>query len=94
MMLFLSWNLKNPGPMTVSDDWPDDALESVRLLTGIKAMVKDKNDTRLVVTYDRRKVQVSNITNRFGRHNVKVILLNQVNHLQHEATMKDEEEDY
>ncbi len=74
--------------------WPVDALESVRLLSGVKTMVKDKNDTRLVVTYDRRKVQVSNITNRFGRHNVKVILLNQVNHLQHEATMKDEEEDY
>ncbi len=73
--------------------WPDNALQSVTSMEGVSQVEKDKNGARLVVTFDRRKVTAEEIKTRFAGHNLDVTLLNQINHLQHQATMKEEEED-
>jgi hypothetical protein len=73
--------------------WPDNILQSLDSMDGVAKVVKDKNGARLVVTYDRRKVAAADIQTRFASHNLDVTLLNQLNHLQHQATLKDEEED-
>ncbi|MFH2090771.1 MAG: hypothetical protein ABIJ31_00215 [Pseudomonadota bacterium] len=72
--------------------WPETVLEGIQSIEGVKELVKDKNDTRLVVIYDRRKVMLSHIQSRFSQYDLDVTLLNQVNHRQHEATLKSEEE--
>jgi hypothetical protein len=73
-------------------DWPKGTLDDIGAMDGVTELVNDTNDTRLVVTYDRRKITVSNIENQFSQHDLKVTLLNQINHRQHQATLKSEEE--
>ncbi len=73
--------------------WPGNVIAGINKISGVKNIVKDKHGMRLVVTYDRRMVKLSNITAIFGRHDLKVTLLNQVNHRQHQNTLKREEED-
>lgn len=74
--------------------WPQPVLAGVNRIDGVKALVADKHDTRLVVTFDRRTVMISQITAVFGKHNLIVTLLNQLNHRQHQNTMKKEAEEY
>ncbi len=73
--------------------WPKSVIAGITAIDGVKPIVNDTHTTRLVVTYDRRMVKLSNITALFDRQNLKVTLLNQVNHRQHQNTLKKEEED-
>ncbi|MBU8849027.1 MAG: hypothetical protein KOO64_05755 [Desulfobacterales bacterium] len=73
--------------------WPAEAIAGITAIKGVKNTVKDEHTTRLVVTYDRRLVNLSKITAKFDQHNLNVTLLNQVNHRQHQNTMKKEEEE-
>ncbi|WP_457552509.1 hypothetical protein [Desulfobacula sp.] len=73
--------------------WPQRVIAGINKINGVKNIVRDKHDTRLVVTYDRRLVKISNITAVFGRQGLIVTLLNQVNHRQHQNTMKKEEKE-
>ena len=72
--------------------WSEKAISGLTSIEGVKEIIKDKNGTRLVVTYDRGKVKLSALTDVFVRQDLKVTLLNEVNHRQHQSTMKKEEE--
>jgi hypothetical protein len=74
--------------------WPPPVLDGVNRIDGVRGLMADKHDTRLVVTFDRRTVTISQITAVFGKHNLTVTLLNQVNHRQHQNTMKKEAKEY
>lgn len=73
--------------------WPLSVVTGLNTIHGVKTVVTDKHDTRLVVTYDRRMVKISSISALFAQHEVKVTLLNQVNHRQHQDTMEKEEKE-
>lgn len=73
--------------------WPESVIAGINAIQGVKKTVKDHHTTRLVVTYDRRLVKLSNITAQFDQQKLNVTLLNQVNHRQHQRTMKNEEEE-
>jgi hypothetical protein len=73
--------------------WPNAVIERVIAVDGVIHAIQDKNKTRLVVTYDRRKATLSSITTLFVEQDLLVTLLNEVNHRQHQTTLKDEEED-
>ena len=73
--------------------WPKIAISELAAMEGVKQIVQDKNGSRLVVTYDHRKAKTDAVMEGFARQGLKVILLNEVNHRRHQATMKDEEED-
>ena len=73
--------------------WPEGAITGIAAIDGVKNTLKDSHTTRLVVTFDRRKVKISNINALFDQHNLDVTLLNQVNHRQHQNTLKNEEEE-
>ena len=72
--------------------WPENVIAGLNSIEGIKNSVNDKNHTRLVVTFDRRTVNLSRITTVFEQYDISATLLNQVNHRQHQSTMKEEEE--
>ncbi len=72
--------------------WPENAVSALASVEGVKEVVRDKHSTRLVVTYDRRKVKLSVLTDIFARQDLEAILLNEVNHNQHRTTLKKEEE--
>ena len=71
--------------------WPERTITRLNSIQGVKNTVRDKHDMRLVVTYDRRMVKLSNITALFGQYDLNVTLLNEVNHRQHQNTLKKEE---
>lgn len=73
--------------------WPKTAISELSAMEGVKQIVQDKNGFRLVVTYDHRKVKTDAVMEGFVRQDLKVTLLNEVNHRQHRITMKDEEKD-
>lgn len=74
-------------------DWPEIVITGINAIQGVKKTMKDDKTTRLVVTYDRRVVAISTITAQFDQQNLNFTLLNQVNHRQHQNTLKEEEED-
>jgi len=74
--------------------WPASVITEIQSLHGVKSTEKDSTTTRLVVTFDRRMVTLSNITALFDQQKMIVILLNQVNHRQHQSTLKKEEKDF
>ncbi|MBU1342065.1 MAG: hypothetical protein KKE44_03265 [Proteobacteria bacterium] len=73
--------------------WPENVIKEINDIAGVKDIVKDKHGARLVVTYDRRQVNLSSITALFGQYQLNVTLLNQVNHHQHQNTLKKEEKE-
>jgi len=79
--------------LEADSSWPENEISGITSIEGVKEIIKDKNGTRLVVTYDRGKVKLSTLTDVFARQDLKVTLLNEVNHRQHQGTLKKEEED-
>lgn len=73
--------------------WPKAAISQLAAMEGVKQVLQDKNSSRLVVTYDHRRVNADAVIQGFVRQDLKVTLLNEVNHRQHRTTIKDEEED-
>ncbi len=73
--------------------WPEGVITGIAAIDGVKNTLKDSHTTRLVVTFDRRKVKLSNINALFDKHNLNVTLLNKVNHRQHQNTLKKEEKE-
>ncbi len=73
--------------------WPGNVMTGINAIQGVQNTDEDDHTTRLVVTYDRRLVKLANITALFDQNNLKVTLLNQVNHRQYQNTLKKEEED-
>lgn len=72
--------------------WPEGIISGIQAIEGVENTHGDAHTPRLVVTFDRRRVKLSSITDRFDRENLDVTLLNRVNHRQHQNTMKQEEE--
>jgi hypothetical protein len=78
--------------LETGNTWPDELLAQINAIEGVKQSVKNDRHTRLVVTFDRRVVKTGNIEALFDQFNLSATLLNQLNHRQHQATMKQEEE--
>jgi len=72
--------------------WPKDTISEMQKVQGVKAAVLDKNDTRLVVTFDRTSIAIERIDGFFKDKGLRTTLLNRVNHHQRVETMKEEEE--
>ncbi len=67
-------------------------IEQIKAVKGVVEIEKDKHDTRLVITFDRRETDLSDLKAVFLKNNLKVTLLNRVNHRQRQTTLKKEEE--
>ena len=64
---------------------------TIKSVKGVSFIEKDKHDTRLVITFDRREADLSDFTAVFSKNNLKATLLNRVNHRQRLSTLKEEE---
>ena len=79
--------------LETGSNWPEKVIADLNAIDGVKNSVNDKNHTRLVITFDRRVVNLSSLTTVFEQHTISATLLNQINHRQHQTTMKEEEEE-
>ncbi len=73
--------------------WPKEVLSQINAIHGVTNSVSSDHHTRLVVTFDRRIVDTGSIESVFDQHKLSASLLNQLNHRQHQATLKKEEEE-
>lgn len=73
--------------------WPENILQGIAGIDGVTDIKADPHGTRLVVTFDRRSVEVSRISAHFEKQQLEVTLLNRINHRQHQNTMKEEAEE-
>jgi len=69
----------------------DDIIKEVLRISGVKKALTDKEGTRLVVTFDRREVDVIKFSALFKQKELKATLLNRLSHRQRLATQKEEE---
>lgn len=61
-------------------------------LGGVECVVLDKNDTRLIVTFDREKTGTAAVEALFRAKGLEAILLNRVPHITRKEIMKEEAE--
>ena len=66
--------------MADSQSWDTQLVSTLSDMEGVKTVVTDNNNTRLVVTYDRLAMGTEKISALFERHNIKADLLNKMNH--------------
>ncbi|MCP3900809.1 MAG: hypothetical protein GY707_13965, partial [Desulfobacteraceae bacterium] len=70
----------------------DTIVKELEGVEGVAFVNKDKHDTRLVITFDRKVVKVSEFVIIFNKNNLDATLLNRINHRQRQSTLKEEEE--
>jgi hypothetical protein len=72
--------------------WSRSIMADTQALHGIKRVVTDQGDLRLVVTFDRQATDLSELTAFFKRSGVEAILLNRISHLQNLSIQREEKE--
>ncbi|THB81011.1 MAG: hypothetical protein D3926_04270 [Desulfobacteraceae bacterium] len=72
--------------------WPSRVVVLLESVQGVKSARADSEHTRLVITFDRRIGEPSTFESLMADHGLEVVLLNRVNHRQHQATIKEETE--
>ncbi len=78
--------------LDADNKWPDRVIAQLIAMEGVKQVIKDKHDTRLVITFDRRVLKLNRFITVFKKNDLDATLLNQVNHRQRQTTLKQEEE--
>jgi len=72
--------------------WPAKVTADARTLKGVKNVVTDKHDTRLVVTFDREATELNNLTAFFEQNGFEAVLLNRISHMQNVSIQREEKE--
>ena len=73
-----------------TETWPQEIVEGIRQLAGVKDIEADTASSRIVVTFDKSITDANDLNAFFKARSVKAILLNQVGHAQRLHTMKQE----
>ncbi len=72
--------------------WPHEFVSQFAGLYGVRQAVVDTGGTRLVVTFDRTKTDTPAIATYIRIKGFAAVMLNQINHRQRVATLKEEAE--
>ena len=73
-----------------SEAWPQEIVQGIEQLAGVKNIETDTANSRIVVTFDKSITGTNDLNTFFKTNGVKAILLNQVGHTQRLHTMKQE----
>lgn len=73
-----------------ADTWPQEILPAIRQLAGVKDVVTDTDDIRIVITFDKAVTDTKKLTAFFDHKGISTIMLNRVGHNERMATMKKE----
>ena len=73
------------------EQWPQEVLARLRSIEGVRTVDTDTTDTRLVVSFDRTRVGLDELTAVFHAGGVDHTLLNRMDH-RHRAMIKSSEE--
>jgi len=73
-----------------ADTWPQEVITGLNDLNGVREVVADNHDTRIVVTFDKSVTETKEFAAFFKQKEIKTILLNRVSHSQRLKTLKKE----
>ena len=76
--------------LQVTDAWPQETIDGLNKLTGIKAVETDTHSARVVITFDKSVTDTKELNAYFKTKDIKAILLNSVSHTQRLQTIKQE----
>jgi hypothetical protein len=72
--------------------WPAAIGEEIARLPGVNRVVLDRDETRLIVTFDRTRTGTSAIEALFQEKDLETVLLNRMHHGTHREIQKEERE--
>jgi len=75
-----------------SESWPNEIVTEILEIEGVVRSVTDKGEKRLIITFDRKEVDVVKFSSFFAKKGFKPTLLNRVNHRQRVSILKEEKE--
>ena len=75
-----------------SESWPNEIVTEILEIEGVVRSVTDKGEKRLIITFDRKEVDVVKFSSFFRKKGLKPTLLNRVNHRQRVTTLQEEKE--
>ncbi len=70
--------------------WSPEVVKEINGLHGVRTVVADNHDTRLVVTFDRNMTDTDNLQSVFNRDGLAAELLNRMSHRQRRTILKKE----
>ena len=70
--------------------WPEDSLSRLRELQGVRMVLVDADEKRIVVTFDRTRTDTDRLATFFSSEKLNTILLNKVNHRQRLHSLHEE----
>jgi len=73
-----------------SASWPDEIITGILGIKGVEEAITDKEGKRLIITFDRKEVDIIKFSSFFTREGFKSTLLNRVSHRQRASTLKEE----
>lgn len=62
--------------------WPEESINRLRDVPGVKMVMHNGEDKRIVVTFNRTRTDTDRLSSFFSQEKLKTILLNRVNHRQ------------
>jgi hypothetical protein len=66
----------------VTEAWPQEIIEGIRDLGGIKNIEADQENSRIVITFDKSIAKIKAFNAYFKTNNIEAILLNRISHTQ------------
>ena len=73
-----------------AEKWPQEMIEGIQQLTGVKNVEVDNNNTRIVITFDTSITGTPDINAYFKENDVATVLLNEVGHANRQKILEKE----
>ncbi|MBC8317545.1 MAG: hypothetical protein H8E41_06530 [Desulfobulbaceae bacterium] len=73
-----------------NQSWPQHSIDRLRDQPGVEMVMMGNDDKRIVVTFNRTKIDTDRLSSFFYQEKLQTILLNQVNHRQRLHSMHEE----
>ena len=73
-----------------AESLPQEAINSIQQLAGVKNVETDANSSRIVITFDKSITSTSDINAFFKRKDIPIVLLNQVGHADRQKILEKE----
>ena len=68
--------------LQTAETWPQEIIEGIRDLGGIKNIEADQANSRIVITFDKSIAEIKTFNDYFKTNNIEAILLNRISHTQ------------
>jgi len=75
-----------------SGQWSHEITTGIHEIGGVVEAVTDKGGKRLIITFDRKEVDVAKLSSFFRKKGLNPTLLNRVNHRQRVTSLQEEKE--